>query len=44
MTSKKPAPGKDTEMPDITELRETLRVKLPDTYTGSRKELENFLL
>ncbi|KFY68871.1 hypothetical protein V496_00694 [Pseudogymnoascus sp. VKM F-4515 (FW-2607)] len=35
------------EMPDappISELRETLRVKLPDTYSGNQKELEVFLL
>lgn len=38
----------DEEMPDVepavAELRETLRVKLPDTYSGNRKELEVFLL
>jgi hypothetical protein len=38
----------DEEMPDagpvVTELRETLRVKLPDTFSGNRKELEVFLL
>ncbi|KFY82598.1 hypothetical protein V498_08535 [Pseudogymnoascus sp. VKM F-4517 (FW-2822)] len=28
----------------VTELRETLRVKLPNTYSGNRKELEVFLL
>ena len=33
----------DTE-PTTMELKETLRVKLPDTYNGSRGELENFLL
>ena len=26
------------------ELKETLRVKLPDTFSGNRKELEIFLL
>jgi len=30
--------------PIISELRETLRVKLPNTYSGNRKELEVFLL
>ena len=33
-----------TDAPIISELRETLRVKLPDTYSGNRKELEVFLL
>ena len=35
-----------TDAPDpvVTELRETLRVKLPDTFSGNRKELEVFLL
>ena len=30
--------------PIISELRETLCVKLPNTYSGNRKELEVFLL
>ncbi|ELR07268.1 hypothetical protein GMDG_08339, partial [Pseudogymnoascus destructans 20631-21] len=32
------------DAPTINELKETLRVKLPDTYSGNRKELEVFLL
>ncbi|KAG4437579.1 hypothetical protein IFR05_006939 [Cadophora sp. M221] len=28
----------------ITELRETLRVKLPNTFSGNRRELETWLL
>lgn len=45
--------SEDEEMPDATppqqvnvtsELQETLRVKLPDTFSGNRKELEVFLL
>jgi hypothetical protein len=39
---------KDKEMPDAvamtTELRETLRVKLPNTFLGNRKDLKVFLL
>lgn len=31
-------------LPAVSELKETLRVKLPDTYSGNRKELEVFLL
>jgi len=45
-SSQRPKP-KDEEMPDapiISELRETLRVKLPNTYSSNRKELEVFLL
>ncbi|KFY32533.1 hypothetical protein V493_00109 [Pseudogymnoascus sp. VKM F-4281 (FW-2241)] len=45
-SSQKTAPL-DDEMPDalaVNELRETLRVKLPDTYSGNRKDLEVFLL
>ncbi|KFY32335.1 hypothetical protein V493_00297 [Pseudogymnoascus sp. VKM F-4281 (FW-2241)] len=37
----------NVDMPDappISKLRETLQVKLPDTYSGNRKELEVFLL
>ena len=30
--------------PIILELRETLRVKLPNTYSSNRKELKVFLL
>ena len=35
-----------TDIPElmITELRETLKVKLPDIFSGNRKELEVFLL
>jgi hypothetical protein len=32
------------DAPKVTELRETLHVKLLDTYSGNRKELEVFLL
>jgi hypothetical protein len=43
-----PPAQKDEEMldaePTVTELRETLRVKLPDTFLGNRKDLEVFLL
>ncbi|KAG4441178.1 hypothetical protein IFR05_003349 [Cadophora sp. M221] len=39
----------DKDMPDalkpvITELRETLRVKLPDTFSSNHQELETWLL
>lgn len=38
----------DIELPDAdiktTELTETLRVKLPDTFSGNRKDLEIFIL
>jgi len=30
--------------PVISELRETLRVKLPNTYSSNQKELKVFLL
>ncbi|KFY94775.1 hypothetical protein V498_03732 [Pseudogymnoascus sp. VKM F-4517 (FW-2822)] len=36
--------GMPNAKPVVTELRETLRVKLLDTYSGNRKELEVFLL
>jgi len=45
-SSQRPKP-KDEEMPNapiISELRETLRVKLPNTYSSNRKELKVFLL
>ena len=34
----------DIPEPMITELREILKVKLPDIFSGNRKELEVFLL
>ncbi|KFY28959.1 hypothetical protein V491_00242 [Pseudogymnoascus sp. VKM F-3775] len=41
-------PPENEDMPDappmVSELKETLRVKLPDTFSGNRKELEVFLL
>ena len=46
-TSSQRTKTEDEDMPDapvISELRETLRVKLPDTYSSNRKELEVFLL
>lgn len=46
-TSSQKSKPENEEMPDapaINELRETLRVKLPDTYSGNRKDLEVFLL
>ena len=45
-SSQRPKPEDEemTDAPIISELRETLRVKLPDTYSGNRKELEVFLL
>ncbi|KFY32304.1 hypothetical protein V493_00324, partial [Pseudogymnoascus sp. VKM F-4281 (FW-2241)] len=46
-SSSQSIPRENVDMPDappISELRETLRVKLPDTYSGNRKELEVFLL
>ncbi|OAF55947.1 hypothetical protein VC83_08020 [Pseudogymnoascus destructans] len=46
-TSSQRSKPENEEMPDaptINELKETLRVKLPDTYSGNRKELEVFLL
>lgn len=47
-TSSQNIPPENEDMPDappmVSELRETLRVKLPDTYSGNRKDLEVFLL
>ncbi|OBT70606.1 hypothetical protein VF21_10657 [Pseudogymnoascus sp. 05NY08] len=46
-TSSQRSKPENEEMPDapaVNELRETLRVKLPDTYSGNRKDLKVFLL
>lgn len=46
--SSQKTPLLDNEMPDVppivSELKEALQVKLPDTFSGNRKELEVFLL
>lgn len=34
----------DAPEPTVVDLKETLRVKLPDTFSGNRKDLEVFLL
>ncbi|KFZ18780.1 hypothetical protein V501_01001 [Pseudogymnoascus sp. VKM F-4519 (FW-2642)] len=47
-TSSQNIPPENEDMPDappmVSKLRETLQVKLPDTYSGNRKDLEVFLL
>ncbi|OBT70718.1 hypothetical protein VF21_10640 [Pseudogymnoascus sp. 05NY08] len=46
-TSSQRSKPKNEEMPNalaVNELRETLCIKLPDTYSGNHKDLEVFLL